>query len=399
MESSSLITRDDINVVVTYFDGPKVTIESDTTLDFIISFYDNDELIDEVTIQSNMYYEHNRKYHTDWIIKVKIKDTDELIHVDKYELDGKRVLFEYGSDSIGDILAWMPYIEEFTKKHNCISFVYCSEVTRPLFDKNHYKDITFISGSYTNIYKRYQMMISWRESKELDGVDVFRTDYTRNPINPFFIPEQKIGSDILGLDYEEKKPVLSFKTTKRNHKVFGKYVCISIQSTSQAKYWNWIGGWDEVVSYIKSELKLSVICIDAENNWGNRQVFNETPRGAIDDTGYKPLKERASMIYNSEFFIGLGSGMSWLAWSIGKPVIMISSFSKPYTEFDCHRLYNDNPFSGYYNTGTYDRRNWNWNPIIKCNTKEDWHKMETITPRQVIQKVKSVWEGKNVKFI
>ena len=151
MESSSLITRDDINVVVTYFDGPKVTIESDTTLDFIISFYDNDELIDEVTIQSNMYYEHNRKYHTDWIIKVKIKDTDELIHVDKYDLDGKRVLFEYGSDSIGDILAWMPYIEEFTKKHNCISFVYCSEVTRPLFDKNHYKDITFISSSYTNI--------------------------------------------------------------------------------------------------------------------------------------------------------------------------------------------------------------------------------------------------------
>ena len=47
MESSSLITRDDINVVVTYFDGPKVTIESDTTLDFIISFYDKDELVDE----------------------------------------------------------------------------------------------------------------------------------------------------------------------------------------------------------------------------------------------------------------------------------------------------------------------------------------------------------------
>ena len=164
------------------------------------------------------------------------------------------------------------------------------------------------------------------------------------------------------------------------------------QHSSQAKYWNYPNGWQTIVDYIKSEFGYSVVCIDKHKRFGNGQTMNELPKGVIDNTGNHPLTERAKTIYHSKFFIGIGSGLSWLSWCVGKPVILISSFSKPHTEFqtDVIRLYNDNYLSGYYNTGTYDRKHWNWNPIMECNTFEDWSRMETITPEQVMKAVKEV---------
>jgi hypothetical protein len=36
-------------------------------------------------------------------------------------------------------------------------------------------------------------------------------------------------------------------------------------------------------------------------------------------------------------FIGLSSGLSWLAWALNKEVIMISNFTNEEHEFKCHR--------------------------------------------------------------
>ena len=114
-------------------------------------------------------------------------------------------------------------------------------------------------------------------------------------------------------------------------------------------------------------------------------MSNKMPTGVVDETGNKPLEERMRMIRHAEFFIGTGSGLSWLAWAVGTPTILISSFSKPFTEFQNNviRLYNDNEHSGYYNTGTFNKSNWNWNPNKECKTIKDWAEVETITPAQV----------------
>jgi hypothetical protein len=37
---------------------------------------------------------------------------------------------------------------------------------------------------------------------------------------------------------------------------------------------------------------------------------------------------------HAEFFIGLSSGLSWLAWAAGRPVVMISGFTHPTNEFE-----------------------------------------------------------------
>ena len=61
--------------------------------------------------------------------------------------------------------------------------------------------------------------------------------------------------------------------------------------------------------------------------------MNTMPEGAEDFTGNRPLQERMSLLHHADFFIGLGSGLSWLAWAAGTPVVMISGFSHPSTEF------------------------------------------------------------------
>ena len=45
------------------------------------------------------------------------------------------------------------------------------------------------------------------------------------------------------------------------------------------------------------------------------------------------FQDRITDIFNCDFFIGLGSGLSWLAWALDRKVILISSFSAPYSEF------------------------------------------------------------------
>ena len=65
----------------------------------------------------------------------------------------------------------------------------------------------------------------------------------------------------------------------------------------------------------------------------------------------KPLMERINLLAYADFFIGLGSGLSWLADACDIPVVLISGFSLPMGEFEtpyrvtnqlvCHGCYND----------------------------------------------------------
>ena len=77
-----------------------------------------------------------------------------------------------------------------------------------------------------------------------------------------------------------------------------------------------------------------VICIDQKPTHGTGLIWNHIPNGAEDETGDRPLQERARWLKHAEFFVGLSSGLSWLAWAAGTPVVMISGFTHPTNEFD-----------------------------------------------------------------
>ena len=130
MELGFPTQRDDVEVSVDYFENPKVVINSEKKFDYVIDFFDGDKLISQNTIQSNMYYQINRRYHVDWRIRVTIKQTNEIIFDEKYDPTGKKILFDFGSKSIGDILAWLPYVEEYRKKHKCKTCLYTKQTCR-----------------------------------------------------------------------------------------------------------------------------------------------------------------------------------------------------------------------------------------------------------------------------
>jgi autotransporter strand-loop-strand O-heptosyltransferase len=96
----------------------------------------------------------------------------------------------------------------------------------------------------------------------------------------------------------------------------------------------WINptGWHEVVAHLKAK-GLRVICIDQKPVHGSGLVYSHIPHGAEDETGDRPLAERVRWLRHAEAFVGLSSGLAWLAWAAGAKVVMVSGFTHPTNEF------------------------------------------------------------------
>jgi autotransporter strand-loop-strand O-heptosyltransferase len=55
----------------------------------------------------------------------------------------------------------------------------------------------------------------------------------------------------------------------------------------------------------------------------------------------RPIVERARWLKHAAFFVGLSRGLSWLAWAMRIPVVMVSGFSHPDNEFHTpYRVFN-----------------------------------------------------------
>ncbi len=162
-----------------------------------------------------------------------------------------------------------------------------------------------------------------------------------------------------------------------------RYVCIATQSTSQAKYWNNPHGWREVIKGLK-ESGYRVVCVDQKAVHGLGLVWNHLPHGAEDRTGLS-LQECARWIKHADFFVGLSSGLSWLAWAVGVPVVMISGFSHPVTEFGTpYRAINYHTCNSCWNDPAlrFDHKDFLWCPRHK-NTPRQFECTRLITAEHV----------------
>ena len=113
-----------------------------------------------------------------------------------------------------------------------------------------------------------------------------------------------------------------------------------------------------------------------------------TLKGVINKTGNFPLDERANDIMNAKALIGIGSGLSWLSWALGTPVVMISGFSEPYSEFeDCERIYAPKgKCGGCFNKVRLDAGDWEWCPEHK-DTDRHFECTTSIKPQVVIDAI------------
>ena len=338
--------------------------------EFNIKLFDEKSLVYENNIKINSWIKLNREYFSNW--KTEIRENGKLIYQNQINLENKRVYISFGSKSLGDTLAWFPYCEEFRLKHKCNLIV--STFMNYLF-KDQYPNIEFVEPgeSVPNIHAQYRLGWFYNE----DGT----IDTNKHKIDVKLQPLQKTATDILGLDYKEIRPNLNLPNVEKKKKVG-----IGFHSTAQAKYWNNKSGWQEVVDYLNN---LGYECMIYSKE-GDGYMNNFYPKGVSVFKGGN-LQEVINDLSTCEFFIGLGSGLSWLAWACKLPVVLISGFSEKWaeTKLDTYRVINENVCHGCFNWDRLDAGDWNWCPLHK-GTDRQFECSKQITSEMVIKEINKI---------
>lgn len=346
---------------VHFIDGAFIETKGYTNNAYEVEFYDDHQntLLYKSTIKTNCWVKTNAKYYINYNIKI-FDQQHKLIFTHKFDAKNKRVYIGLDSKSLGDTLAWFPYVEEFRKKHDCEMI--CSTFWNDLFIEK-YPQIQFVAPGTTidNVYALY-------------NIGLYEpTDRMKHRSDPRLGSLQKIASDTLGLSTAEIKPLIVSSGKPRPLKE--KYIAIGTTSTAQAKFWNNERGWQTLINYLNDYGFKVVILQKEDTNLQNVIV----PKS-------KEILDTINWLEYAEFFIGLSSGVSWLAWALNKQVVMISGFTAPFNEFQCIRLHNSFVCNSCWNDQNhkFDKGDWNW-----CPRNQNFICSKIITPENVIKSLKT----------
>jgi autotransporter strand-loop-strand O-heptosyltransferase len=340
-------------IKLSFIYGPKVEVSGFKKALYTVDFINADTGVNIFTsqIENQHWCASNLKYYVNWNIKVSEQKLGKLIN-NKFDLANKKVFIGMASAALGDSIAWIPYVEEFQRVHNCRVSVMTHR--NELFE-SRYPNLKFLplgaDAQVEDYFAAYQ-------------IGTFDNDYNKNKNNWRLIPLQQVASDMLGLKYSEIKPKVAFDAD-RERPIQKKYVAISELSTFQGKLWNYPNGWQMIVDWLRS-CGYEVMVVSKEPT---------KLKNIIDATG-KTIAESINDIRHSEFYIGVSSGLAWLAWALGIKPVIISGFTEPYSEMrDCVRIINEDVCHGCYNdqhAQQFDRGNWRWCPRnnnFECTTK------------------------------
>jgi autotransporter strand-loop-strand O-heptosyltransferase len=281
------------------------------------------------------------------------------------------------SNSLGDNIAAMPVIEKYRSDKQIDVYVIIKPEYVFLFD-NSYPDLKFISDKTNLIFT---------EEKELEY------DFTENIQYGY---AKQLGYE----NWEYIRPKIIIE--KKERPKLGKYVAISVHSTSQLKYWNHPLGrevqelspnWTEICSRLRKK-NLKPLILEKYETFGQSPYFNGLPKKSNSRINLS-LEELVNYLDHCEFFMGLSSGNAWIAHALGKKVLMISNFTEDWNEFDLNcedyiRVVNKNVCHGCWNKinieHKFDSSDWYWCPKFKGTSREfECHK--SITPDMVWEKV------------
>jgi len=345
---------------ISYIDGPKVEILGDEDKQYVVEFINGDtnEVISTSTIGRNMWCNCNRKYYINWVIKIngEVYDT--------FDVTNQSVLISLDSKSIGDTLAWSPYAIEFAKQNNC-KVILSTFHNEWFYDNPNYSDIDFIlPGQSVSCYSSYK--IGWFKDGEGKWEDLSKYP---TPVN--LIPLQQTATDILGLKYEEINHGISLKIG--NNPLDKEYVVFAPQATAGCKEWVY-SNWVKLSQLVKS--KGYEVVVLTKNPFFIEDTIN------VFDESWDVV---STYLTHSKFTVGLGSGISWLNWSLNKFTYMINGFAVDGHEFTtnikkisndvCIKCWNDP-------VHVFDSGDWDWCPVYK-GTKRQHICQKSITPEQV----------------
>ena len=260
-----------------------------------------------------------RKYFVRWKVDLFRNGTCYFSHT--FDATGKKVLIDLSPGAIGDSAAWLPAAIAFIRKWRCRGIVCMRPEHIAPYAPAYSPEIAFIPNDdqkpnvADTCYAYYRVAVFGYGDEDHERMDFRQNNLIRH------------ADMILGVD-SNMEPPLIVGEAEPNLPAFVKdatpYVCIATRASRKCKEWNCSGGWDAVVAALRWR-GFQAVCIDADDH--------NLPAGAIDNTGKIPLPARIDVLKGCAFFIGLPSGLSWLAWACRKPVVMISGFTDAYVEF------------------------------------------------------------------
>jgi len=351
----------EIQTNIHFMDGPFCEIIGTGDDLYKVSFVNKDtgQVVYHVTHTPNHWAKAGLKYVVNWEITVTNTRTNEIITKHIFNPVGRRALIWLASKSIGDTLAWLPYVEEFRERYNCEVFV--ATWHNELFE-SVYPELHFISpgDSVANVYCSYT-------------IGAFDGDVTKHKRPWNTVPMQQIACDVLGMEYVEVKPRIADLGGDPGLDINKPYVCISEYSTAMCKFWNLPNGWQTLVNELHNQGYIVVSVSKEETGLKNVVKLNN-----------RELKDTIATLSHAKAFIGLGSGLAWVSWALNIPVVMISGFSEPWCEFQTglSRIINMSVCHGCFNECNvrFDRGDWYW-----CPHKKDFECSKSISVDSVLQ--------------
>jgi len=305
-----------------------------------------------------------------------------------YDATGREVLIHFPVGTLGDIIAWFPYAARFVQAHpGCQVTCALSPVIIPLL-RDAYPDLRLVTHAQVlserlaeRAYATYHLGLFFDDQ----ACDWQPTDFRHVGLH-------KTAAYILGVGPEPEQPPRLAIPDGDARPIREPYACIAVQSSSGCKYWHNPEGWRAVVDCLK-QAGYRVVCVDQKPAHGAGLVWQHLPHGAEDLTGDRPLAERARCLKHADLFVGLSSGLSWLAWAAGCPaVVLISGFTHPTNEFATpYRVINWHACNGCWNDPKlrFDHKDFLWCPRHQ-GTPRHFECTRLITPAHVIQTIRRI---------
>lgn len=390
------------NVQVTIIDDATGTIHLKETLDNA----DHEDVLFSTKI----------KYFVRWHIIVNDLFTGRILLDHTLNLEDKNVAIQMPIGALGDTIAWFKWIPFFASLNNCYIDVCINPTVHDIFDFSHIlnSDIKLLNKDKSSFnadlyYATYRIGMFYG-TKEQD-------DYYNQPIDYRICGLSNISAHILGIPlenikhFQDAKPLINKKALYDKDKLIADlgikrpYIVIATKTTCYVKHWLNPYGWNDVIEHFQNK-GYDIVCIDRDTvtvgvekeNPAHFAAFT-TPPNCINDVDNKPLMERLSVIYYADAFVGLSSGLSWLAWLTDTPVVMISNFTAPHNEFYTpYRIMNLGVCNSCWNDG---KEKFIHSDFFYCprhrNDKKAWECQRMITSKLVIDTIEKALKIKGTQ--
>lgn len=309
-----------------------------------------------------------RSYYTDLMFYVLDRDNNKM---NPFKMDEfKTVFIELHSQALGDQVAWLPIVDLFQKKHKCKVIVSCKHYK--LF-KQFYPNMKFcFGGDYpTNISAVYILGYSVSGFKD-------KHNNTISPVDCRTVSLQNVACHILGIEPQEVNP--NFKS-KGKPIYKDNYIVFTAVAQGTMKLWNNPEALTEMVVYFQSK-GYKVIEVGMTDDTKEIKAWRKR-HNIIDKTGQLEWSKLLNIIEHGKLFLGMSSGLSWLAWALGQKVVTINGVTADNVEFKHTKIQNKDVCNGCFNDTSlvYD------NSAEYCPRNKDFECTRKITSEMVIKEI------------